>query len=208
MALRDSLASEVADDRTAAAAAAAGRSITGFSGRHTDAGNRFANHTDAFGPQVEPLIGDRVRAMSPAPMDGEGFADAALPQRVPAPPTETRERKPFGMQEQTLAYPSRPGFRRYWANDKPGRIQRFREAGYDHVRDDQGQPIARITGTIDGRGQSSYLMEIPNHWYQEDMARQAAELDARLGQIKRGQAGPGAEDNRYIPEQGIRIQGR
>ena len=119
---------------------------------------------------------------------------------------EMPERKPFGTSEQILAYPKRPGYRRYWANDRPGRIARFKEAGYTHVMDANGQPVARTTDVVDGRGRASYLMEIPMKWYQQDMAAQQEELKGRLDDIRTGKAGPGSSDNRYIPQQGIRIK--
>lgn len=206
MPIRDLLASEDSDARGAASAASQGRSITGFSGRLSDVGDRFSRGDEAFGPRLDvpkPLVGEPAERIRPSGQEGEAPSG---PRRAIEMPVN---RKPFGAQEQVLDYPARAGYRRYWFNDVPGRIIRAKEAGYSHVIDsDTSQPVARITDQANGRGRSSYLMEIPIEWYQQDMARQAAELELRLSAIKNGQAGPGAEDNRYIPQQGIRITGR
>ena len=208
MAIRDILAQETDDNRRAAEAAAQGRSLTGLSGRHTDIESRFATGDTLFGGKAaEPIAAERVERpkVQSAPI-GDRDDDPMLRERRAAP---TVERQPFGAQEQVLAYPPRAEYRRYWFNDIPGRIQRALKAGYAHVRDPEtGENIARITDRTEGRGRSSYLMEIPVEWYQQDMARQAAELDRRLHDIKTGKAGPGSDDNRYIPQQGISITGR
>lgn len=212
MALRDVLAGENADHRAAADAAARGRSITGFSGRHTemDEGERFTRRESLFG-------GEKPAAAPPPPEPPGPPTDVYAPllRDIPADApgrlhlAEKAERKPFGDAEQQLAYPNRPGYRRYWFNDRPGRIIRARRAGYEHVRDpDTGENVARTTDVVDGRGRQSYLMEQPIEWYQQDMAKNARRLEATLNDIRRGRAGPGAEDNRYIPQQGIRIEGR
>lgn len=198
--LRDLLAEETADNATAANAAAMGRSMTGFSGRHTEIPRdaMFGNVADA----APPIAGERITP-----------EDAALPDFAMDPllmanrgEMSDRERQPFGAQEQVLAAPVRPGYRRYWFSDIPGRIDRAKRAGYAHVIEPAtGTPWCRVTDRADGRGRSSYLMETPLRWYQADMAKNAAELDRTLRDIREGRAGPGSGDNRYIPQQGIRI---
>lgn len=201
MALRDLLAEEVEDGRRAAEAAVRGGSITGFPGRGAAAG-------DVFGDVVEPIAAKPVEGLIPRATAAAQAtqADDVFLRRSRA--GEQRERKPFGAGEQVLAWPIRPGYRRYWFSDMPGRIARAKQAGYEHVHDADGSPVARVTDRADGRGRSSYLMETPIQWYQEDMGRQAADLAQRLNDIRRGQAGPGATDQRYIPKQGISIVGR
>lgn len=194
--LNDLLSNEVADTRTAADAAARGRSLTGLSNRHTD---RLAD-----GP--EPIAGERVTAGANAMSRPGAATEVVAPvRRLPA----VKGREPFGAHEQQLAWPIRPDYRGYWFSDTPGRVARAKRAGYQHVIDpDTRDPVSRITDRADGRGRASYLMEIPRQWYLEDMARQASQLAARLDDIRRGQAGPGAEENRYVPQQGITITGR
>jgi hypothetical protein len=208
MALRDILAGEDKDQRSAADAAAHGRSITGFSGRHTDVDDRFTNSREA-------LFGARSSDSAPPQPEPPGpvtsVNDPIIPWDAPGLRRQgnTFERKPFGDAEQQLSYPPRPGYRRYWANDRPGRIKRFIQAGYAHVTDPEtGENIVRTTDVIDGRGQQSYLMEQPIEWYQADMAQNARRLAERLDDIRNGRAGPGSDDSRYIPKQGITIQGR
>ena len=178
--LRDLLAEETTDHRNAAASAAIGRSITGLSGRVTE-------------------------GREPTP---------AAPAKAPDPPRRppvTGERVPFGALEQTMAVPPIPGYRLYWFVDAPGRIARAKRAGYEHVTDESsGEPMALVSGRNDsGSGQKSYLMKIPQQWYDEDMAAQKAARDARIAEIKQGRGGPGADvENRYIPKQGISVETR
>lgn len=204
--LRDLLSEETNDAQRAAAFAAHGRSMTGLSGRHSD--------RDAmFGERAEPIVGDRISRMAPAPV-AETASLEALIQGDPVfaqRRIEPANRQPFGAMDQTLAWAPRPNYRRYWFADTPGRIQRAKRAGYEHVADpDTGEAVSRITDRSEGRGRASYLMEIPFEWYQADMARQAQELAQRLDDIRFGRAGPGAEDHRYVAESrgGIRITGR
>lgn len=202
MPIQDMLAAEIRDGEIAARAAADGRTITGFRGRTQGPGTMF-------GEQVEPIVGRPVEPVAGLRIGAAADDEAVDPfrvRRVRMP--EERQREPFGASEQVLAVAPRPGYRRYWFSDIPGRIARAKRAGYEPVLDADGAPVGRITDRADGRGRSSYLMEIPIQWYQQDMDRQQADLRQRLSDIKRGQAGPGAGDNRYIPKQGITIVGR
>jgi|SRR5215467_3750592 len=197
MALRDLLSEETSDAFKAAQNALHGKSDTGFSGIHREMDTR---------PIAGRLV-DRPHVQRVAP---EGVDTSNLPQiERRAEPIDGRDRVPFGSEELQLAWDARPGFRNYWFNDTPGRVTRAKKAGYSHVTDpDTGDPACVVTDRTDHGGRKSYLMEIPLKFYQEDMARQAAALDRRLNDIRHGRAGPGAEDNRYIPKQGIRIEGR
>lgn len=193
MPLRDLLAGETADNMSAAAAAMAGRSQTGFSGHHS---------------MIDPLHG---RLVQPLPMmrvgvDGNlGIDPSIMRSHIPEP----ADRQPFGAEELQLRRAPRPGYRPYWFNDTPGRIARAKRAGYAHVvNPDTGENECIVSDRAEGRGRKSYLMEIPMQWYQADMARQADVLAKRLNDIRHGRAGPGAEDNRYIPNRGITITGR
>lgn len=145
-----------------------------------------------FGARTEPVTGERVERVQVQRATPDGL-DALLGDepifRQQAHPDQ-QERQPFGDREQTLAYPSRPGYRRYWFNDRAGRVNRAKRAGYAHVIDpDTSAPVSRNTDVIDGRGRLSYLMEIPIEWYQQDMAKNAAVLERRLNDIKTGRAG-------------------
>jgi hypothetical protein len=200
MALRDSLAAEDDDARRAASAAASGRSITGLSGPHTEPDTRFARSDDIFGAPVttaEPIAGERLPRQTVQQIGDPRDDDDPIFRRRSA--DESVERRPFGAFEQELAYASRPGYRRYWFNDRPGRIIRARQAGYAHVIDpDSGQPVSRITDRVDGKGQSSYLMEIPMEWYQQDMARQAAVREQKIRDIQEGRQDPNSSEAQYV----------
>lgn len=195
--LNDLLHSEQSDAERAAAMAAAGRSMTGLSGRLFE-----RDHAAPEGP----IYGERVTRQLPGMTEPQPFGGL---QPVGRHINSGRERVPFGDNEQQLAYPKRPGYRRYWFVEVPGRIQRAREAGYEHVRNPQtGEPVSLVTDRVDTGGRRSYLMEIPIELYAQDMALAAARLDARLREIKEGRFGPGAQDSRYIPQQGISVIGR
>lgn len=205
--LNDLLNEEVADGQRAAAYAAAGVSMTGFTGRHTS-----IDRDALFGAPAEPIVGERVSRMAPTPNAGADVdlliaGDPVFARRL----IEPVDRQPFGGMDQQLYWAPRPGYRRYWFTDQPGRVARAKRAGYSHVPDpDTGEPLSRVTDRSEGRGRASYLMEIPIQWYQADMTRQAELLRARLDDIRYGRAGPGHDDNRYIPASlgGIRITGR
>jgi hypothetical protein len=175
MAVRDLLAGEAADAQRAIASAQHGRSLTGLSGRHTDVG-------------AEPIAGERVERATHA----GGAPIAGPPGRVP-----------FGAMTLTMQADPRPGFHRHWFNDEPGRVDRAKLAGYTHVQKN-GEPMSMIVGKDEGgRGKKAYLMEIPQEWYDSDMAAQQAELEAKLAEIRHGRGGPGGDDpTRYVPQQG------
>lgn len=124
------------------------------------------------------------------------------------PPRPVRVRKPFGLQSEKLAYPERPGYRNYWFADHPGRISLAKEAGYEHILDEKGQPKTYPGGVAEGGGVLLlYLMEIPRELFEEDMAAQQAQINDRERSYKRGadnHGEPGA-DGRYIPSRGINI---
>jgi hypothetical protein len=202
MALRDLLAAEINDGRIAAERAAHGQSMTGFSGRHTEIDPRtlYGGIADlpAAPSMPEPIPDDmRARPLLDDPLL-TGLRKAEPAKRIR-----------FGANAQRLAFPNRPGFRRYWVNDDPGRVAMAKKGGYAHVMDPEqpGVPMALVTDKTQQGGRRSYLMEIPMEWYQEDMAAAQAERDKAMSDIKYGRAGPGSEDNRYVPKQGIKIQG-
>jgi len=116
-------------------------------------------------------------------------------------------RKPFGSMTFKLDYPQREGFHRHWFNDIPGRVSRALEAGYEHVKGNDGKSVSRTVGTAEGGGAlMAYLMEIPEAWYQEDMAKEQQIIDDKEAAMKRG-VSPGSEgEGQYVPTQGISIR--
>jgi hypothetical protein len=119
---------------------------------------------------------------------------------LPKKRVSKEDRKPFGSQTQKLAYPPRTGFHRHWFNEEPGRIDAALAAGYTHVEDKEGRKVQRIVGVNTAGGPlNAYLMEIPEEWYQEDMAEQQRLVDEKDAAIREGSVGgrPG-EDGRYV----------
>ena len=118
-----------------------------------------------------------------------------IPEAIPGedqPPNALRPgfvRKPFGAQEQKLQYANRPGYHRHWFNDEPGRIMRAEEAGYEQVHDTRtNKPVCTVVGISRGGGPlTAFLMEIPQQWYDEDMAAQDNAVIGRLNEIKTGE---------------------
>lgn len=99
---------------------------------------------------------------------------------------KNRKRTPFGSLQQKLAYPERPGFHRHWFNDVPGRITQALEAGYEHVKDDEGKPVMRVVGVAEQGGPlNAYIMEIPEEWYTEDMIAQEQVDAERMDAIRK-----------------------
>jgi hypothetical protein len=122
-----------------------------------------------------------------------------LPQR-PA-------RKPFGSMTLKLDYPQREGFHRHWFNDIPGRVGRAQEAGYEHVKDRDGKPVSRTVGTAEGGGALiAFLMEIPEEWYNQDMAAEQRIINDKEESMKRGVADGPEGEGQYVPKQGIKIR--
>ena len=77
-----------------------------------------------------------------------------------------------------LVSTQRKGYKRRWVNDEPGRIQMFKEAGWNIVEEpnelkaNDGAPSAPGKQAVQpvGGGQSGYLMEIREEWWHEDQA--------------------------------------
>lgn len=114
-----------------------------------------------------------------------------------------RARKPFGSHTQKLSYPKVPGMHLHWFSDKPGRIMQASEAGYDHVKRPDGSNVSLPVGVNDAGGaEMGFLMQIPEEWYQEDMAAQQVQIDQFENAIKRGQQDTSEGDGRYVPKNG------
>lgn len=138
---------------------------------------------------------------SVAALTAEDRARAPAPQPVRVREEFGSERKPFGVAEQQLAWPEIPGFRLYWFNDVPGRIERAKRAGYDHVNDQDGTAVSRIVGINPQApgGLKSYLMKMPIEWYEQDRAK-TEELEQRtMQQIQSGNLQNAAVQNGYMP---------
>lgn len=130
----------------------------------------------------------------------------AAPEPAPEAPAAAAEpegtrsaRKPFGVRSQRLENNTIPGFQCYWFNDFPGRIDRAKEAGYEHVLDSNGKPVQKVVGVAEGGGGlRAYRMKIPLEFYLADQAAKEApraEIDASMRSARdrdAGYAAPGA----------------
>lgn len=131
---------------------------------------------------------------------------------IPAAPQPTdlpqrSARKPFGSMSLKLDYPQREGFHRHWFNDIPGRVDRAKEAGYENVKSNDGKPVSRVVGVAEGGGAlTAYLMEIPEEWYQQDIAQEQNHIAEKEAAMKRGVVEGAEGGNQYVPSQGISIR--
>ncbi len=96
-----------------------------------------------------------------------------------------KPRSAFGSLQQKLALDKRPGYHRHWFNDTPGRIDEAKASGWTHVQDSDGRPTKRIVGQgRDRGGLLAYAMELPEVFWEEDMAHQAELAKRPLDAIK------------------------
>lgn len=117
--------------------------------------------------------------------------------------------KNFGDTLQKLALPKRPGYKRYWFNDAPGRIDQALGNGWAHVLDKDKKPLALVVGSgRDGGALRAYAMEIPQIFWDEDQdTRVHKRAKAVIDQIKSkpvraqpGQAQASDKDKFYSPD--------
>lgn len=139
--------------------------------------NRSKGGVDA--PVAEPEAEATETEMPSADIEGAAGEDPMALRR--------RNRKPFGSHSQKLAYPPRQGYHRHWFNDVPGRVERAKEAGYEHVLGDDKKSVKRPVGVKEGGGVLlAYLMEIPQQWYDDDMKAQQDLIDKQERALERG----------------------
>ncbi len=93
---------------------------------------------------------------------------------------------PFGQFTQKLGLPERPGYKRHWFSDTPGRIEDAESNGWVKVKNKAGQSVKRNVGTQRNGGPLvGYAMEIPKVFWDQDMARRHAVAQARMDQIRK-----------------------
>lgn len=138
--------------------------------------------------------------LSDPPVPSEALREAsAAPSELVSPAGRrlTREsRRGFGNQGQKLAYPERDGYHRHWFNDTPGRVAAAQESGYTQVIDPATkQPVTRVVGVSPMGGPlQSYLLEIPQEWYDDDMAELEKINASKEEALKRGPQPGSAQD--------------
>lgn len=117
----------------------------------------------------------------------------------------SRRRAEIGQSEAKLAAPARPGFKRRFVNDVPGRIDRFRDSGWE-VAEKDGGIDSRFAGKLGGAQTdgnihgNTVLMEIPEEFYHEDQQAKSDRIVDPTQMIEtRPKAGSGDQPSEYIP---------
>lgn len=163
---------------------------------------------------------DKPVANKAAKTDGEGIGaprarrsegDESMPSMPERRAHEVSEdgrpkgfvRQPFGATTFKLTAAAREGYHRHWFNEVLDRLDQAQRAGYTFVKE-EGKRVKRVVGVAKGGGPlTAYLMEIPQQWYEEDMARTQRNVDEIDAAIRGGQIGN--QEERYVPEKGIKI---
>jgi lysozyme family protein len=122
---------------------------------------------------------EKTQHVETRPASGETRAER--PQRVPI----------NGERDILKVIGIRPGFRPCWVNQD--QVPRFQAAGYSFVESDvtfgsyhvqQGNPLGARYARDVGSGQTAYLMEIPEEWYQEMAEAEARDLEKAESSMK------------------------
>lgn len=175
----------------------------------------------AKSPQQKPAAAQSVLPMTAVPLDNlhpDLTADVeVLLAQVPEAEREAyiREidriaharRAPFGTQTQKLALAERPGYKRHWFNDSPGRIEAAEENGWTKIKAKDNKVVRRVVGSgRDGGALYAYAMEIPTVFWQREMDARHRSAQARMDDIKKnpirapaGMAQPSDKEAFYSP---------
>lgn len=122
--------------------------------------------------------------------------------------TPKRQRRRRGVLEHggalKLHAPQRKGYVRRWVNDRGNRIAELEEIGYTFVEEQgidthgPGSRINRLAGTQEsGAPLKTYLMEIPEEFYREDMQDKEEALQEFDRAISEGRDPSGETDPRH-----------
>lgn len=156
---------------------------------------------------------------SPAAAAASSSGPVRIPVSAPIPPAQPEPepeddmpdglaaklagRTPFGTRELKLDVEPIPGYVQRWFNDTPGRIERAKRAGYEHVLEREGrddEPKSRSVGTSEGGGGiRAYLMKIPEEFYNADFAAKMGALDTLDAEVMRGKHNVESGDGTYVP---------
>jgi hypothetical protein len=149
-------------------------------------------------PQPQPVTDTEA---DPGEIRADALGEALGPNSI--------KRIPMGTRATRLPTEQRAGYYRRSFNDVPGRIERARRAGYEHVKDPTGAPVSTPVGTHEhGGGMRAYFMEIPQELREQDLAQKRTINDDIDKVLNRGKVSETKEDRRYVPDTGISIKRR
>lgn len=115
------------------------------------------------------------------------------------------QRIPVGMRPKLAVVGKDPGFVYRWVNDTPGRIDMFKQGGWElcsnqevdvgNQRAEQASEIGSLASNIvdGGTGMRAYVMKIRKEWYDEDQKANEAHID----QLERDQITANVNDGEY-----------
>jgi hypothetical protein len=111
------------------------------------------------------------------------------------PNSKRVKRTPVGGPRDVLTVSGKdPNYAYRWVLDVPGRIQRFKDGGYEVVTDglevgqatvDRGSNVGSGVTKSAGAGQTLVLMRIPMEYYKEDQDAKQAEITALEASMKK-----------------------
>lgn len=134
------------------------------------------------------------------------------------------KRVPMGTPELKMSVPQAEQDKDHvyrWFNDKPGRLQRAQNAGYEFVEDptiqvgegseskqsNQDARVSMLAGKDERGGPLyAYLMRIKREWYEDDQDVKQAAIDEIDEAIQEGRLNEEAGEARYVPKEGIKIR--
>lgn len=134
--------------------------------------------TEKTVPQTDPVL---ATPATPATLDAQADAPLNLEDDI-ARIRAARESQPFGAFDQKMTLPPIEGYHSHWFNDKPGRVDIAKRAGWTHINNPDGTPRMLV---VDSGGLKAYAMKIPQQFWDEDQARQQAKADAALAAVKK-----------------------
>ena len=141
----------------------------------------------------------------PVALESENALSTAAGEE--APRERRKVRNPFGSQKLKMAWPPRTGYFRHWFNDEPGRVIEAQAGGYTFVQDHSGKNVEIVVDKTTGK--KAFLMEIPQEWYDEDMAEQQAKIEEMKSSISRGdikqKSAQDGDERFYASAQGRKI---
>lgn len=121
--------------------------------------------------------------------------------------TRAKTRVPIGQKRDiTTVHDTPEGFKDRWVNDSPGRLEKFKQAGYELV------PTAEMgsssvdgshaeNGTVSkdmGKGQTAYLMRQRQEYYDDDQSAKQKSIDeTENGMRKKNVEAKNSEDGTY-----------